>query len=194
MGRRKRNTAAARPTEAAAAAAATRWGQLKFFVVFALVAGLGSLVYCYPYAPDGVIGRWLSAYLHAYASMAGAVISLFDATARVSGQDIIGRFSLHVSKDCDAMEANIVLVAAVVAFPASWRSRAVGLLAGMTAVSFSNVVRLTSLYFVGIHSAAAFEFGHLELWPLLMIAISLGVFVAWTSWTKGRLVTADAGG
>ena len=139
------------------------------------------------------MSKWFAAYLHAYARLAGSVISVFDATAKVSGQNVMGRFSLHVSKDCDAMESNILMMAAVVAFPSTWKRRAVGLLASITVVTVANVVRLCSLYFVGLRWPSAFEFAHLELWPLLLIAISLGVFVAWTGWTKSRPVVADAG-
>ena len=176
-----------------ARARSTRREQLRFFLVFALVAGIGSLAYCFPYPLGGVVSGWLSAYLHGYARLAGAAISVFDGTAKVSGQDIVGHFSLHVSKDCDAMEANILMVAAVVAFPSTWKNRAIGLLAGMSVVTIANVVRLCSLYFVGLRWPTAFDFAHLELWPLLLIAISLGVFVAWTSWTKSRPVAVHAG-
>lgn len=184
--------AVAYPPGASATARAARLSQLRFFLVFALVAGIGSLAYCYPYPPGGAVSTWFSAYLHAYARMAGAVISVFDTTANVSGQNVMGRFSLHVSKDCDAMEANILTMAAVVAFPSTWKNRAVGLLASMTVVTVANVVRLCSLYFVGLRWPGAFDFAHLELWPLILIAISLGVFVTWTGWTKSRPVVGDA--
>jgi exosortase H (IPTLxxWG-CTERM-specific) len=177
---------------AVASARAARRAQLRFFLVFALVAGLGSVLYCFPYAPEGRVSAAIAAYLHVHARLAGVVIGIFDPAVRVSGQDLIGRFSLHISKDCDAMEANILLLGAIVAFPATWARRFAGLAFGMALITATNVIRVCTLYFIGARWPSAFDFAHLELWPLVLVALSVIVFLVWATWTKRPLQAAHA--
>ena len=94
---------------------------------------------------------------------------MIDLGVHVLGQDIVGRFSLRIVKSCDAMEAVILFVAAVCAFPVRWRARAWGIVLGTLGLAAVNVLRICSLDFIGIYHLAQFELFHLEVWPLLMV-------------------------
>jgi exosortase/archaeosortase family protein len=161
---------------------ATR-GQLRFAITFAGLATVLSLLYYFPYASGGAVDRAMSAYLSAYASAVGAVVHLFDSTVRVSGQDVIGRFGFRVARDCDAMEAMILYGCAVVAWPASLRLRIAGVAAGIATVFAVNVVRLSTMYWIGTTWPSAFDFAHRELWPALLVVVVVVAFVAWVAWT-----------
>src|SRR5262249_51781524 len=107
---------------------------LSFMLRFGVIAAVFCGLYAYPYAEGSWVQRALSRYLEAYASAAGAVLSLFDHDVRVVGSDIAGRFALRIVKDCDAMDVNILLSAAILAFPASAGRRALGVACGLGAV------------------------------------------------------------
>ena len=88
-------------------------------------------------------------------------------------------------KNCDAMEANILFVSAVLALPASrWTRRIAGVLAGLLLLVAVNVSRICTLYFIGLRYPNAFEVFHLELWPLALILAAVLSFLAWASWAR----------
>lgn len=165
--------------------------RLRFAIGFIVVAGALFSVYTFPYEESGISERWFAAYLSLYARLAGGILSQFDPTLTVSGQDILGRFNLRIVKNCDAMEANILFAAAVLAFPGAWGKRLVGVFFGVPVLVAINVLRICSLYYVGIHLPGAFEFFHLELWPLVMTASAVIVFLVWATWGEGRAAGAS---
>jgi len=83
------------------------------------------------------------------------------------------------------MDVKTLFVAAVLAWPAPWRRRLAAAASGVALLFVVNVIRISSLYFVGLHLPSAFETIHLELWPIVMIAIALGTFVVAMAWMNG---------
>ena len=156
--------------------------RLRFALGFVAIAALLFGIYTFPYQESGISERWFTRYLAAYASVAGSALSLFEPGVQVHGQDIIGRTSLRIVKNCDAMEAEILFLAAVLAFPSPWPKRLIGAGLGALAIAAVNVLRIACLYQVGVHFPKAFEFVHLELWPLLLIASAVLVFLVWATW------------
>jgi exosortase/archaeosortase family protein len=80
------------------------------------------------------------------------------------------------------MEANMLFAAAVLALPAVWWRKAAALVAGLAALVAFNVVRLVSLYYVGVYLPAQFEVMHIDVWPVLMIAFTVLDFYVCTRW------------
>ena len=79
------------------------------------------------------------------------------------------------------VEATIVLVAAILAFPASWKHRLIGLGAGIVAVQGLNVIRVISLFYLGQWNLDVFEWAHLYVWQAL---IMLDVLIVWLVWVR----------
>jgi len=156
--------------------------RVRFAITFVVIAGLLFSVYTFPYAENGIREGWFAAYLRGYARLSGHVLALFDPSVTVLGQDIVGRYNLSIVKNCDAMEANILFVSAVLAFPSSVRARLVGVGVGLPVLVTLNVLRICTLYFVGLLLPGAFEFFHLELWPLLIVAAGVAAFLLWATW------------
>ncbi len=111
---------------------------------------------------------------------------MFDPTITVTHRVIHGRFSLQIVKTCDAMDVTILLVSAIVGWPGPGR-RSSARAAAATAVIFAtNVLRICSLYFVGIYGPSSFDFIHLELWPAVIVLIAVGYFWLFTERTRTR--------
>lgn len=117
------------------------------------------------------------------ARVSAALITVVDPSVAVSGKTLraSGGFAVSIEAGCNGIEAAIVLIAAMLAFPAPWRHRALGILAGLVAVQALNVVRVVSLFYLGQWSFAAFEWAHLYLWQAL---IMLDVLVVWLVWIR----------
>jgi exosortase H (IPTLxxWG-CTERM-specific) len=74
-----------------------------------------------------------------------------------------------------------VLVAAMLAFPAPWRYRALGIAIGIAAVQLLNIVRVISLFYIGQWDFSVFEWAHQYVWQAL---IMLDVLVVWLIWVR----------
>jgi exosortase/archaeosortase family protein len=169
---------------------AVRRARLRFAFVFVLVGGALMALYSFPYAAHGIREDWFVGFLSFYARLAGGLLHVFDGGVHVVGSDIVGRASLTVAKNCDAMDINILFGAAVVATPAPWRRRAVGLAVGLPALVVVNVVRIASLYFVQLHAPRAFEAVHAEVWPLVLVALAVVAFLSWSRWAQPAVAEA----
>jgi exosortase/archaeosortase family protein len=167
-----------------------RRARIRFAVVFAVVGGALLTLYSFPYAQHGVREDWFARYLAVYARLAGLVLRIFDSGVRVVGNDIVGRTSLTVAKNCDAMDVTLLFAAAVVAFPAPWRRRFAGIAAGVVGITVVNVLRIASLYFVDLRWPSAFETIHAEVWPLAIVALAAAAFLAWSRWAQATAPAA----
>jgi exosortase/archaeosortase family protein len=161
--------------------------RVRFAAGFVLVAGVLFALYTFPYEENGISERWFEDYLAFYARAAGFALHQLDSAVSVHGSDILGRYPLRIVKNCDAIEVNILFASAVLAFPTSWRRRALGLLLGLPALIALNITRICSLYFIGVASPDSFELFHLEVWPLVLVACAALLFMGWANWTE-RLV------
>ena len=161
-----------------------RRARIRFAVIFALVGGALLTLYSFPYAEHGVREVWFARYLACYARLAGLVLRIFDPGVHVVGNDIVGRTSLTVAKNCDAMDVSLLFSAAIVAFPAPWSRRLMGIAVGVGALTVVNVLRIASLYFVDLRWPAAFETVHAEVWPLVIVALAATAFLAWSRWAQ----------
>jgi exosortase family protein XrtM len=171
----------------------SRQAQLRFALAFGLASvGLIAL-FEHPFTggswPDEA--RWH--YLRIYARAAGAVIALLDPVVTVKGFLIHGRYSMIIGVGCDAADTLALIIAAVLAFPASWRSRLIGIMLGVSAVTIANMVRICSLYFVGVAKPDLFEVAHHDIWPFVLLVVTGLVFLRWARWAERKSrATRDA--
>ena len=115
-----------------------------------------------------------------------ALVTLFDANAASMGKVLWNPstgFGVSIEPGCNGVEACIILFAAIVAFPSSWKHRAWGLGLGFVAVQALNVVRVISLFYLGQWNATAFKMAHEHLWQGL---IMLDVLVVWLIWVRAE--------
>jgi exosortase H (IPTLxxWG-CTERM-specific) len=89
-------------------------------------------------------------------------------------------FALDVRNGCNAVEAMMLLAAAMIAFPATLRSRLAGLLVASAAIQIVNVVRVSSLIWLGQHHRGAFDVMHVAVWQTIVILAAVGMFVYWS--------------
>ena len=90
-----------------------------------------------------------------------------------------GSFVVAIERGCNGVEAVIILFAAILAFPAPWRHKLLGLSAGFVAIQVLNVVRIVSLFWLGLWNRVWFDWFHLYLWQALIVLDALIVFLVW---------------
>lgn len=114
------------------------------------------------------------------AKISAALIAPFDDTVIAFGKVLQFRdsgFAVSIEAGCNGVEATIVLVAAVVAYPASWKARIAAILFGFLAIQTLNIVRIISLFYLGDWDLDIFSWVHLYLWPALIMLDVLVVFI-----------------
>ncbi len=119
-----------------------------------------------------------------------ALMSPFDANLLAHGRvlsDARTGFAVSIESGCNGIEASIVLVAAVLAFPASWKLRLITVCGGLLAVQGLNILRIVSLYYLGLWNTEVFTFAHLYLWPVLIMLDVLLVFLLHLHFVRVRL-------
>ena len=118
------------------------------------------------------------------------LIQLFDGGVHAQGivlRDMASGFAVSIEAGCNGVEATIVLIAAMAAFPASWRMKLIGVAIGFLAIQLMNLLRIISLFYLGQWNETAFEWAHLYIWQSLIILDVLVVFLVWL-----RYVPKDA--
>ena len=116
------------------------------------------------------------------AQLSAAIILPFDSSAIAYGKILQFRdtgFAVSIEAGCNGVEATIVLVAAVVAFPASWRARFIAINLGFLAIQVMNLARIISLFYLGNWNMEVFSWIHLYLWPALIMLDVLIVFIVY---------------
>ena len=68
---------------------------------------------------------------------------------------------------------------AVLAFPARVKAKRWGIAIGVPALTLLNLVRIVSLYVIGVHFHSLFEAAHLGVWQTVFI---LATIVLWFVW------------
>jgi exosortase H (IPTLxxWG-CTERM-specific) len=116
------------------------------------------------------------------ATISATVTQLFDGSVQSQGivlQSSTNGAAVSIQPGCNGVEAMICLTAAIVAFPASWKSKIYGLFFGFLAIQALNIVRIISLFYLLQWDKDWFEWAHLYLWQALIILDALIVFIIW---------------
>jgi exosortase H (IPTLxxWG-CTERM-specific) len=152
----------------------------RFFIGFLILQALLFGAELTPWAQHWFVAPWTNTL----AAISADIVKLFDSQVLAEGkilQSLRNGFAVSIEAGCNGVEATIVLVAAMLAFPATWRRKIVGLALGIVAVQGLNVVRVISLFYLGQWSAQAFEFAHQYVWQAL---IMLDVLIIWLLWVR----------
>lgn len=153
---------------------------VRFFVLFIVLLAVLFGLELTPWAQTFVVVPWTNAL----AAISTSIVTLFDTDVVASGKVIRSAsngFAVSIEAGCNGVEATLVLLAAILAYPAPWRYKALGFAIGVVAVQALNVVRVISLFYLGQWSFQVFEWAHLYVWQAL---IMLDVLVVWLVWVR----------
>lgn len=119
-------------------------------------------------------------FTHGLAALSAVIVTPFDASVLSEGRVlrfVDSGFGVSIESGCNGVEAMIVLLSAVLAYPASWRARGMVLVVGFLAIQSLNLVRIISLLYLGNWNIEVFSWVHLYLWPVLIMLDVLVVFL-----------------
>ena len=116
------------------------------------------------------------------AHLTAMALSVLGETVRVEGVSLYSpQLNMLIVSECTAITPTMVFVAAVLAFPSSVSVKLKGLLLGIVALYLINLVRVVSLYYIGIHAPDQMEFAHIVVWQTVMVLIAIGLWSLWAA-------------
>lgn len=151
---------------------------LRFFLVFLLIQSILFTASVWP----SVYWSVVMPFTNWVAAASAWLIMLFDNNVISDGnvvRDLTNGFAVTILSGCNGVEATIVLVSAILAFPSPWLHKLVGILAGIMAVQGLNLIRIISLFYLGQWNIHVFEWAHLYIWQALIMIDVLVFFLIW---------------
>jgi exosortase H (IPTLxxWG-CTERM-specific) len=134
---------------------------------------------------DGAASRVLT---HQSASAVALAFGFLGQDVRRAGNTLDYRGSVFkVIDECTGIEVIALFAAAVLAFPSRWRHRLTGLALGISALALLNLIRMVTLVWLGSTSPDALEYGHVYVWPTIILTVTLGIWLHWA-----RIAAGDA--
>lgn len=151
---------------------------------FSLMFGLLMAAY-YAIAVTQTFDAMLYQILRANAWVSWKVLNFLGMRCTLSETAIrSARFAVNVRRGCDAVEPVWFFASAVISFPGALTRKLVGIVIGGSVIAVANVVRITSLFLVGLYFPKFFPSAHLEIWPAALVLLACLLFISWIAWTR----------
>jgi exosortase H (IPTLxxWG-CTERM-specific) len=158
--------------------------QVFFLVAFVLLLGGGfSLL-----SLNAVDRAFVVPFTGLVAKTSGWLLDVIGQDVSMRGTQIISpRFAVDIKNGCNGLETVIVFASAVLAFPAAWRTKLLGLVGGVAAIQVINLVRVVALFLTGAYFPSFFDSSHTVVWQSIVVACGVLLFLVWASrWAAPR--------
>jgi exosortase H (IPTLxxWG-CTERM-specific) len=129
---------------------------------------------------DFVTLRFVNPYTEVLARASGVFLNLLGENTSVRGTLLTSpRFSVNIYHGCNGVLATSIYLSAVLAFPSRWREKAIGFALGIPAIQVINMLRILSLYYIGIFWPDFFQMAHGYVWQSIVILFSMVIWIFW---------------
>ncbi len=129
---------------------------------------------------DFVTLHLVGPYTEQLAHVSAAFLNLLGESTSVRGTLLTSpRFSVNIYHGCNGVLATSIYLSAVLAFPSRWREKAIGFAVGIPAIQLINMLRILSLYYIGIYWPDFFQLAHGYVWQSIVILLSMVVWIFW---------------
>ena len=154
--------------------------RLRPEAAFLVKFGLYLLLFFAATAPKPMNDAFVEPFTTGVAKVGGFFAGLFGEKTTMVGTAIISpRFAVNVRTGCNGLETIYIFFAGVLAFPAPWKRKALGLVLGFLAIQALNIVRIVSLFYIGVHFPSHFEDSHIVVWQAIVILFGVALFLLW---------------
>ncbi len=114
------------------------------------------------------------------AQITSGILNLFGQQTTVAGSVVSSElFGINVVTACTGLFTTGLFLIAVVAFPTGWRSKLIGAGIGLGGIFLVNVIRLVSLFFIGVHLPGFLDPAHQLVWQSLLIVFAVALWLLW---------------
>jgi exosortase H (IPTLxxWG-CTERM-specific) len=156
----------------------------RFLIVFLTILGSSFTVI----ALNPVNDAFVLPYTAFVARASGAALRVLGEPAAVTGCVVSSpRFAVTIYNGCNALITSLIFLAGILAFPARWAAKLIGIVGGLVVIQILNLVRILSLFYIGIYLPDYFNDAHIYIWQSLIIIAGVALWVVWAQ----RFATED---
>ena len=94
--------------------------------------------------------------------------------------------SLDIKFGCNGLEAVMIYSVGIISFPATWKKKFLGIVAGFIVIQIINIIRIVVLAYSSIYFKTLFEYIHIYIAQGMMIAVALGMYIYWIGYAQER--------
>jgi exosortase/archaeosortase family protein len=114
------------------------------------------------------------------AQAAGFLAGAFGMSVQVSGSQVLSdTFAFRIVSECTSLAPFAIFAAAVIAYPSTHSRMILGIILGFFGLSAINLVRITSLIFIGTTFPDALDVAHILVWQSVMVIASVMFWMIW---------------
>ena len=114
------------------------------------------------------------------ALISSAILNAFGQNTIVIGTTVQSSvFGICVVTACTGIFITGLFLIAVVGLPTQWKAKLLGAGIGIGGIFLVNVIRLVSLYFIGIHWPGFLDQAHQLIWQSLLIVFAVALWLLW---------------
>jgi exosortase family protein XrtM len=153
--------------------------EIRFFVLFVIIffALQTAHYFARPYTTPLLVDKLTTAV----SSKIINLITPHEKTFVQEGAITDGSFMVEVRRGCEGIEGMLLLIAAMLAFPAGLRAKLAGMIGGILFVYVFNLARIAGLYYVVKYKPILFDMMHIYVGQIIIIFIALVFFIFWLS-------------
>jgi len=124
------------------------------------------------------------------ARIAGELLKLFGEDLSINGCILRSpRFAVTIYNGCNGLITSLIFISGVLAFPARWSSKLIGVVGGLIGIQLINLLRIVSLFYIGIFFPKFFNSSHVYVWQSIVILFGVALWIVWAR----RFGGAEAG-
>jgi exosortase/archaeosortase family protein len=157
----------------------------RFLIIYAILANVFFFFYMYKPIVNVVnIGKVYNGW---FVVAASKMLNVLGFANTYQGFIInLPPLALDVKFGCNGLEAVMIYGIAVLAYPAPWKIKLAGIIAGLFIIQLANFLRLVMLVYAGLHMKGIFEYIHIYFAQGLMIATALCVFFVYLNYANKK--------
>lgn len=148
----------------------------RFLILFLVILAVFFLVVALQSVNDAIIVP----YTTFVAKISGTIIQAFGEDLSINGCILHSpRFAVTIYNGCNGLITSLIFIAGVLAFPARIGSKLIGVILGLLAIQAVNLVRIVSLFYIGVFFPKLFNSSHVFIWQSIVILFGVGLWMVW---------------
>lgn len=148
----------------------------RFLILFLVILGISFTVI----ALRPVNDAFVVPYTTLIAKVAGVILGLLGEDITINGCVLRSpRFAVTIYNGCNGLITSLIFISGVLAFPAKWSAKLIGVVGGLAAIQAINMVRIISLFYIGIFLPKLFNSSHIFIWQSLVILAGVTLWIVW---------------
>ena len=148
----------------------------RFLILFLVILAASFTIVALRTVNDTVVVP----YTTFVARMSGFVLGLLGEDITIRGCMLSSpRFAVTIYNGCNGLITSLIFTAGVLAFPATWMAKLLGIFGGLVAIQVINLIRIISLFYIGVFLPQFFNQSHIFVWQSIVIVAGVSLWVFW---------------